>query len=134
MKIIRKGSFALAITYSDGNFTNNLIGDNATYDTRVNTCEFTFDLKRNFRSKNKDSNDYIDINEMNEEREKLRTIQIFDSSIASTIKEKREEINSMEFRVSLLMDSYQRIICKIHNFTLDDSVSAVTFRIEKILQ
>lgn len=133
MKIIRKGSFALTITYSDGNFTNNLIGDNATYDTRVNTCEFTFDLKRNFRSRNKDSNDYIDINELNEQRDKLRTVQIFDSSIASTIKKKREEIKSMEFRVSLLMDSYPRIICKIHNFTFDDSVSAVTFRIEKIL-
>ena len=133
MKIIRKGSFALAITYSDGNFTNNLIGDNATYDTRMNTCEFTFDLKRNFRSRNKDSNDYIDINELNDQRDKLRTVQIFDSSIAATIKE-IEENNSMEFRATFLMDSFPRLLCKIHSFAFDDTVSTVTFRIEKNFQ
>jgi len=134
MPSIRKGSFSLSLTYSDGNYSNNLFGDKAYYDAWLNTCELSFDLKRNFRSRNKDGNDYIDVNELNEERDKLRTIQIFDSSIASTIKKKREEINSMEFRVSLLMDSYPRIICKIHNFTFDDTISAVTFRIEKILQ
>lgn len=124
----------MSLTYSDGNYTNNLNGYDATYDTQGNICEFTFDLKRNFRSRYKDGNDYIDVNELNEQSDKLRTIQIFDSSIASTIKEKSEEINSMEFRVSLLMDSYPRIICKIHNFTFDGSVSSVTLRIGNISQ
>ncbi len=134
MQIIRKSSFSLSFTYSDGNFTNNLVSNNATYDMRENICEFSFDLKKNFRSRNKDGNDYIDVNELNEQRDKLRTIKIFDSSIALTIKEKIEAINSMEIRVSLLMDSYPRIICKIHNFTFDDSVSSVTLRIGKISQ
>ena len=83
---LRKGSFSLSLTYSDGNFSNNLVGDNAYYETWVNTCELSFDLKRNFRSRNKDGNDYLDINELNEQRDKLQTVQIFDSSIASTIK------------------------------------------------
>lgn len=134
MQIRRKGSFSLSLTYSDGNFSNNLIGDNAYYDTWLNTCELSFDLKRNFRSRNKDGNDYIDINELNGQRDKLRTVQIFDSSIASTIKKKIEENNSMEFRATFLMDSYPKILCKIHSFTFDDSFSAVTLSIEKILQ
>lgn len=134
MPSIRKGSFSLSLTYSDGNFTNNLNGDNASYDTCVNICELSFDLKRNFRSRNKDSNDYMDINELNEQRDKIRTVQIFDSSIATAIKKKIEENNSMEFRATFLMDSFPRLLCKIHSFTFDDSVSAVTFRIEKILQ
>lgn len=81
MPVIRKGSFSLSLTYSDGNFTNNLIGANAAYDTRVNTFEFTFDLKKKFRSKNKHGNDYLDINGLNEQRDKLRAVQIFDSSL-----------------------------------------------------
>ena len=51
MPVIRKGLFSLSLTYSDGNFTNNLIGDNAAYDTRANTYEFKFDLKKKFPSK-----------------------------------------------------------------------------------
>lgn len=76
----------------------------------------------------------MDINELNEQRDKIRTVQIFDSSIATAIKKKIEENNSMEFRATFLMDSFPRLLCKIHSFTFDDSVSAVTFRIEKILQ
>lgn len=98
MPSIRKGSFPLSLTYSDGNYTNNLFGDKAYYDAWLNTCELSFDLKMNFRSRNKDGNDYIDVNELNEKRDKLRTIQIFDSSIASTIKKKkrRNQLNGIQ--------------------------------------
>jgi hypothetical protein len=134
MQIIKKASFSLSATYSNGNFTHNLIGKNAYFDVWLNTCEFMFDLTGNFRIRNKYDHSYLDINEMNEQRDKLWTVQIFDSSIASTIKEKIVENDSMEFRATFLMDTYPKILCKINSFTFDDSVSTVTLRIGKILQ
>lgn len=73
---LRKGSAGVSITYSDGDYSNNLYGSGFTVETYENTICLGIDLSSNLRVQDKAGNCYDDICSLIEKHSKLKWVQI----------------------------------------------------------
>jgi len=87
---LRKTSAGVSVTYSNGNFSNNLTGTD--FAVEVNDCiiKVSIDLSCNLRVRNKESNCFFDANELAEDHTLLKSIQIDNQQIFDGLIKTRE--------------------------------------------
>jgi hypothetical protein len=78
---LKKTSVGVSVTYSTGNFSNNLTGTDFTIEAEDDIIEIGIDLSCNLKVKNKESNCFYDANELAEDHSLLKSIQIDDDKI-----------------------------------------------------
>jgi len=78
---LRKTSAAVSVTYSTGNFSNNLTGTNFTIEAEDKIVKIGIGLSCNLRIKNKESNCFYDANELAQDHDQLKSLQIDDKKI-----------------------------------------------------
>lgn len=88
---LRKTSEGVSVTYSNGNFSNNLTGTLFTIEAADDIVEIGIDLSCNLKVKNKQSNCFYDVNELAEDHALLEAVQIDnDRIIDDLIKENKK--------------------------------------------
>ena len=75
-RILRKTSAGVSITYSTGNFSNNLTGTNFAVEVNDGCIKVSIDLSCNLRVRNKQSNCFFDANELAEDHSLLKSLQL----------------------------------------------------------
>jgi len=75
---LRKTSAGVSVTYSTGNFSNNLTGMNFAIEVKDGIIKVSIDLSSNLRVRNKESNCFFDANEFAEDHALLKSLQIDD--------------------------------------------------------
>lgn len=80
-RILRKTAVQVSVTYSDGNFSNNLNGTDFRLSESEKEILLSVDMSSNLRVRNKSSNCYADAVELAEDHTKLDMFQIDDEQI-----------------------------------------------------
>jgi len=80
-RILRKTAAHVSITYSHGNFSNNLNGTDFLLHESENEILLTVDLSSNLRVRNKESNCYSDAIELARDHSTLDMLQIDEQQI-----------------------------------------------------
>lgn len=80
---LRKTSTGISVTYTGGNYSNNLAGSDFTVDESDEFICVSVDLSCNLRVRNKDSNSYYDACELAEDHAKLLSLEIDDLRITN---------------------------------------------------
>jgi hypothetical protein len=78
---LKKTVVGVSVTYSDGDFSNNLMGSNIELDELPDCLCVSIDLTRNLRVRNKQANCFYDASQLVERYAKLSSIQIDDKQI-----------------------------------------------------
>jgi hypothetical protein len=73
---LRKSAAGVSVTYSDGNYTNNLTGSDFTVEESQGHIFLRIDLSRNLHVRNKEDYCHYDACELAEQHSKLRSVQI----------------------------------------------------------
>ncbi|MFC2027122.1 hypothetical protein ACFLU3_00385 [Chloroflexota bacterium] len=87
---LRKTSSGVSVTYSTGNFSNNLTGTNFTVEATDEIIRVGIDLSSNLRVRNKQSNCYFDANELAKDHSLLKSLRIDGSKIIASLIETRQ--------------------------------------------
>jgi len=78
---LRKTTASVSVTYSHGNFSNNLTGTDFELEySEVQIC-LSINLEGNLSVRNKSANCYSDVCELAEDNASLRSVQIDDSHV-----------------------------------------------------
>lgn len=100
---LRKTSVNIPITYSNGEFSNNLTGSDFTIEVRDHIITIGIDLSRNLRVRNKQSNCYFDAQHLTLDHELLQSMQIPNPQIVSGLtqirKRNRDAIWKLELKL-----------------------------------
>jgi len=88
---LRKTSAGVSVTYSTGNFSNNLTGTNFTVEAEDAVIKISIDLSCNLRVKNKETNCFFDANELAEDHALLESLQIDDEQIIDGLLRARQK-------------------------------------------
>ena len=75
-KALRKSVVGVSVTYSNGDYSNNLTGCNIELEYVSNCFCLSIDLTRNIRVRNKQENCFYDRYELAKQRLKLSSVQI----------------------------------------------------------
>lgn len=78
---LKKTVAGVSVTYSDGDFSNNLMGSNVELEEICDRLCLSVDLARNIRVRNKQSSCFYDACQLIERHAKLSSVQIDDERI-----------------------------------------------------
>lgn len=87
---LKKSSIQISIEYSNGNYTSNLRARNSEFDKSNGINKLILDLEGNLRTNNKSTNSYYDAKELIEDYKELKSVQIFDATIISNLRNLRD--------------------------------------------
>jgi hypothetical protein len=90
---IRKAYSEVHITYQNENYTNNLNAENFTIDANPERVIWSMDFSTNQRTRHKDSNSYLDAQQLLEDWGNVKFFQIFEEKLC---KEIRDVADNME--------------------------------------
>lgn len=98
---VRKKTSGVSVTYKNGNFSNNLIGNNFELDLRENIIEFHLSLEPNLRVRNKESNCFFDAKELIEDFTLLKELQIDEEKIYEEVSSKLKSNPDLPWKLTL---------------------------------
>src|SRR5271157_239294 len=100
---LRKTSAGVSVTYTDGNYSNNLVGSDFTLDASDESICVSVDLSCNLRVRDKDSNSYYDACELAEEHSKLLSLEIDDLRITNGLGTAHQRHRKARWQLELRM-------------------------------
>lgn len=86
-KTLRRTPAGIYINFTNGNFSNNLYASHFTLDEGDGTITLSLDLDANLRTRFKTGNDYLDVVELAEHQDELRSLQINNERVNKGIAE-----------------------------------------------
>ena len=125
---LRKTSAGVSVTYSTGNFSNNLTGTDFTIEAEDDIIEIGIDLSCNLKVKNKGSNCFYDANELAEDHSLLKSIQIDDDKIVDGLSKANKKYPDAVWKLELSLGD--RGIFK-YTVSVSGSNGSVLFNIEE---
>ena len=98
---IRKKSASLSLSYSDGDYTNNLSGYSISYEIDGEVLVLEVDIEPNYRVRNKDGNAYLDAIEFTEKKNLLKSFELTEDQVYSRVREVlvREKLRRIHLRL-----------------------------------
>lgn len=85
-RTLRKTFASGSITYTTRNFSNNLTGTNFVGEVVGDSIRVYIDLSSNLNARNKESNCVYDVNELIEDRDKLKSVQLDEEQVISKLR------------------------------------------------
>jgi len=107
--IIRRTSFGVAVTYRDGDYSNNLVGQNFESAVSKILIRFIIDLGANLRVKNKESNCYADALELREKATLLKDVQIDERQILSAVASLNMKYPEAAFELQIILGESEKL-------------------------
>lgn len=102
-RTLRKTAARVSITYSNGNYSNNLTGtDFSLYESEGRIC-LSIDLSGNLRVRNKESNCYADARELAEEHSTLEAVQIDERQVIEGLSKANQRTPNPRWELQLLL-------------------------------
>lgn len=130
IKELRKTSSPISITYSKGDFSNNLLGTNFKVDNSHENIVFSIDLSSNNKVRNKDTNSYYDVNDLLIKHSELETLQIFENKIIYDISLLFKNNKSKNWELELIIAEKGTLKYKINKIQIDGNI---TFHVNCLL-
>jgi hypothetical protein len=78
---LRKTPAGVSVSYSDGNYSNDLTGTDFIVEESEGCICLSIDLSGNLRVRNKESNCYYDVCELAEQHSSLKSVQIDENQV-----------------------------------------------------
>lgn len=129
--LLKKSKENIHIEYDDGDFSNNLFGSNFTLipNSANKSLELRIDLSSNFRVRNKQTNTYYDMMELERNIDRLKVLSFNDKTVIKLLK---QIWNNLNFKVeNLILSVFLR---QAHSFDVSlekDGVGNLVFTIMK---
>jgi len=85
---LRKTNAGISVIYRNGNYSNNLSGDNFTAEINGNgDIVVSADLSKCLYARNKSTNSYYDVNELAEDHLILEQVYVYDGQVSKKLKD-----------------------------------------------
>lgn len=92
---------AVDIQYSDGDYSNNLVGTDFALQGNTTATVLSVDLSSNFRTRHGESNSFLDAEEFARKPASLESVHIADAQIAAGIAAQRQQNPNSRWRLEL---------------------------------
>jgi len=127
-KFLRKSDTRISVYYDSGNYSHNMHGRNIAIDTGDSRNLVFIDLSKNYRSRNKESNSYLDIIEIQEDADDLTSITIHEEKLIEPIGREMESKTTNKWKIELNLGGGKirifSVVPKLEDF-------AVTFELKR---
>ena len=100
---LRKTTAGVSVTYSDGNFSNNLTGTEFELEHSEADICLNINLEGNLSVRNKSANCYSDACELAEDHASLKAVQIDDSQVIDGLLNANEKAPNARWKLKLLL-------------------------------
>lgn len=100
---LRKTTIGLSVTYSNGSYSNNLMGANITLEESKDSLFLCIDLSSNLRVRNKASNCYYDACELVEQHSSLKSVQIHETQVIDGLVAAHQKIPAAYWKLELTL-------------------------------
>lgn len=99
---LRKTTTGISVTYSDGNFSNNLTGTEFELEESKDSLTLSINLAGNLHVRNKSANCYADACELVENHSSLQSVQIDEERIIDGLIAAAQKTPNLPWRLTLL--------------------------------
>lgn len=100
---LKKTTASVSVTYSDGNYSNNLMGTEFELEQSGADICLCINLESNLSVRNKSANCYSDACELAEDQASLKSVQIDDSQVIGGILSANEKTPNAHWKLKLLL-------------------------------
>lgn len=102
-RYLRKTTASVSVTYSHGNFSNNLTGTEFELDVSEKGICLSINLRGNLSVRNKSANCYSDACELAEDHALLKSVQIDDSQVIGGFLNANQKAPNASWKIILLL-------------------------------
>ena len=101
---LRVTTAGVSVIYTNGNYTNNLIGNNFAAEIKDDHVVLIVDLAPSFRVRNKSTNTFYDANELADDSDQLESLTICDDKVPKELKKYRIKHKDLPWKLRILLD------------------------------
>jgi hypothetical protein len=95
---LRATRAAVDVQYSDGDYSNNLVGTDFALQDDATTTLLSVDLSSNIRTRHRESNSFLDAEEFARKPVSLKSVHIADAQVSAGIAAQRQQNPDSRFR------------------------------------
>ena len=133
VRSIRKSTTHLGLTYSNGNYTNNLFCKNIEIDTTTKTNKVILNLEGNLRVQNKEVNSYADAKELIEEHRDLSLIQISEDQVTQALIAAEKKNPSYPWQLEITLGAQITYLYNLDDLKLKRDPITIDFKVSNVL-